>query len=121
MKKTIYWLPRFLAIVLAFILLLVLVYFAVFGRALKQSENHLGILLVIPQTIFSSEAVKIDDQKYLAKNSADFMKTMERQGFSSVEQMGSGYFLEKDGFRYLSSGRMYSSSFMTFTIPTLLR
>ena len=105
----------------AFILFLVLLYFAIFGRALKQQENHLGILLILPQTIFSSEAVKIDDQKYLAKNSADFMKTMESQGFSFAEQMGSGYFLEKDGFRYLSSGRMYSSSFMTFTIPTLLR
>lgn len=103
--------------ILAFILLLVLIYFAIFGRALKQSENHLGILLAIPQAIFSPEAVRIDDQKYLAKNSADFMKTMKRQGFSSIDQMGSGYFLEKDGVRYLSTSRMYSSQFMTFTIP----
>lgn len=101
----------------SFVLFLVLIYFAIFGRALRQSENHFGILLALPQTIFSSEAVKIDDQKYLAKNYADFIKTMERQGFSFVDQMGSGYFLEKDGVSFLSVSRMYSSRFITFTIP----
>lgn len=105
----------------AFILFLVLLYFAIFGRALRQQENHLGILLILPQTIFSSEAIKIDNQKYLAKNSVDFMKTMKRQGFSKVDQMGSGYFLEKDGEHYLSSSRMYSSRFMTFTIPAAVK
>ncbi|MDD4412512.1 MAG: hypothetical protein PHR00_02600 [Patescibacteria group bacterium] len=108
-----------LYIILAVILVIVLSYLAVFGRALTQSENHLGIALVLPEAIYRSEAVKIDDQKYLAKNIVSFVKTMERQGFTYIEQMGSGYFFEKDNKHYISTSRMYSAYFMVFTKPTI--
>jgi hypothetical protein len=92
-------------------------YLTIFGRALNQNENHLCIALALPKVILSSEAININDETYLAKNDESFIETMERQGFSFVDQMGSGYFFEKDGNRYISTGRMYSSHFMTFTYP----
>ena len=102
------------------LIIFVLVYLAVFGRALKQSENHFGIFLTLPEVIFSSEAVAIDSQKYLARNTTAFIKTMEAKGFSYIDQMGSGHFLERDGVRHLSISRMYSSYFMTFTVPAVV-
>jgi hypothetical protein len=95
----------------------VLFYFAIFGRALNQDENYLGIALVLPKVILTSEAVRIDDQKYLTKNQDSFIELMEQQGFNFVEQMGSGYFFEKNGSSYISTSKMYSSHFMVFTSP----
>jgi len=103
--------------VVALLMILIVVYLAVFGRALKQSENHFGIFLALPKAIFSSEAVAIDSEKYLARNITAFIKTMNAEGFTYVDQMGSGHFLEKDDIRYISSSQMYSSHFMTFTVP----
>jgi hypothetical protein len=101
------------------ILLLVVIYLVIFGRALSQSENHVGIALAIPRVILSSEAVLIDDKNYLVKDPSSFVKAMEQQGFIYVEQMGSGYFFRKDGNNYISTSRMYSSHFMVFTIPSI--
>ena len=94
-------------------------YLAVFGRALKQQENHLGIFFALPKVIFSSGVVKIDDEKYLAKDVASFIKEMERRGFVYTDQMGSGYFFQKKGDTYISTSQMYSSHFMVFTYPTV--
>jgi len=113
-KITVIW------IVIALLIVFISVYFVVFGRALKQSENHFGIFLALPEVMFSSGAVAIDNQKYLAKNVTAFIKTMESQSFTYVDQMGSGYFLEKDGISYLSTSRMYSSHFMIFTYPAVV-
>ena len=121
--KAIYWfspmtLKRNLIIAaLAIIVFLGLVYFAVFGRALRQNENHLGIAFTIPKALLSSVAVSVDDETYLARNSEAFIKKMEREGFEKVEQLGSAYIFGKDGKRYISSGRMYSKYFMVFTRP----
>jgi hypothetical protein len=112
MKKKAYFL-----VVISFFVILLVAYLAVFGRALGQPENHFGIFLALPKTVFGSDAVRIDDQTYLAKNKASFIKTMERQGFTYVEQIGSGYILKKGNERYLSVSRMYSSYFMVFTDP----
>jgi len=106
--------------VIAVLIILALAYFTIFGRALRQSENHFGIFFALPEVIFSSEAVAIDNQKYLARNTTAFIKTMETKGFFFVDQMGSGYFFERDGVRYLSIGRMYSSYFMTFSVPMVV-
>ena len=92
-------------------------YFAIFGRALKQNENHLGIALALPRVILTSETTRIDNQTYLARNRDSFIELMEQQGFIFIEQMGSGYFFEKEGNHYISTSRMYSSRFMVFTIP----
>ena len=92
-----------------------LVYFVVFGRALSQPENHLGILFALPKVIFGSEVVRIDDKKYLAKDANAFIQEMAKQGFGYTEQMGSGYFFRKDEKKYLTVGQMYSSYFMIFT------
>ena len=105
--------------VLGAILLLAIIYLVIFGRALSQPENHLAITLALPKVILSSEAVRIDDKTYLAKDSSSFIKAMERQEFTFVEQMGSGYFFKKNGDNYISVSRMYSSHFMVFTIPSL--
>lgn len=94
-----------------------LAYLVVFGRALRQEENHLAIALALPQAIFSSEAVRLDNETYLAKDTAAFITEMENQGFTHLDQMGSGHIFEKDSQRYLSTGRMYSGYFMVFTQP----
>jgi hypothetical protein len=106
-------------IILGVVLLITLAYLAVFGRALKQTENHFVIALALPRAILSSEAVRIDGQKYLAANKFSFLKAMERQGFFYTDQMGSGYFFKKGDNSYLATGRMYSSHFMVFTFPAL--
>jgi hypothetical protein len=108
---------KIISIILVIILAIILSYFIIFGRALKQNENHLGIAFALPKAILTSEAVNIDDKTYLTKNREFFIETMENQGFIFTDQMGSGYFFEKDGNRYISTSRMYSSHFIVFTYP----
>lgn len=108
-----------LIVVFGIILLFCFTYLLIFGRALSQDENHLGIALALPKLISGADAVRIDNEKYLTKDSDSLVKAMEEQGFVFLEQMGAGYFFEKNGKRYLSTSRMYSSHFMVFTIPLL--
>ena len=100
------------------IFILVLIYLIIFGRAISQHENHINIALALPKVILNSGVARIDDKTYLAKNSSSFIIAMEQQGFTLIEQMGSGYFFRKDGNNYISTSRMYSSHFMVFTYPT---
>jgi len=111
---------KVIALIFGIILLLCFTYLLIFGRALSQDENHLGIALALPKLMLGADAVKIDNEKYLTNNSDSLVKAMENQGFVFLEQMGAGYFFEKNGDRYLSTSRMYSSHFMIFTIPKLL-
>jgi|GEM_PF-3235142 len=107
--------------VIIFLIIVLLAYLLIFGRALRQPEKHLVIFFACPRAFLSSEAVQIDDQKYLARNVTAFIKTMEAEGFTFIDQMGSGYFLEKNGVSYLSSSQMYSSYFMIFTAPAAVK
>lgn len=107
-----------LTAILGPILLIGFIYLVVFNSALSQQENHIGIALALPKVILSSEVVRVDDETYLTKNRSSFIKAMEQQGFTYVEQMGVGHFFRKDRKNYLSMGRMYSSHFMVFTDPT---
>jgi len=104
-------------ILILFIILLGSAYFFVFGRALQQDENHKAILLHLPVVIITHKAVKIDDKTFFAANKESFIERMKRDGFVFTEQMGAGYFFNKDGISYVSESRMYSSHFMVFTIP----
>jgi len=99
------------------VLFLFVAYLAVFGRALRQEEDHIGIALALPRAIFNSEAVRVNNETYLSKDTSSFIETMEQQGFVYVEQMGAGHFFRKDGNDYISLSRMYSSHFMVFTHP----
>lgn len=107
-----------LTIIFGIIILIVFIYLLVFGRALKQNENHIRIALTLPKVILTSEPIKIDDKTYLAPNTDSFIKTMEKQGFTHLEQMGAAHIFIKDGERYVASGKMYSSHFMLFSFPT---
>jgi len=109
-----------LTIVFGIILLFCFTYLLIFGRALSQEENHIGIALALPKLLFT-DAVKIDDKKYLAKDTDSFIEAMEEQGFIYTDQMGAGLFLEKEGNKYLVTSRMYSSRFMVFTYPLLIK
>ncbi|MBU4217167.1 hypothetical protein L6270_05050 [Candidatus Parcubacteria bacterium] len=95
--------------------ILLLSYFVIFGRALRQSENHIGIFLALPKVIFNSGVTRLDDDTYLSKNPTNFTKSMEQQGYTYIESMGSGQFFEKDGKKYAGIGHMYSSLLMVFT------
>ena len=86
---------KFLLIILGVIAAAALIYLAIFGRALLQPENHLAIAFALPKAISSSEAVRIDNRTYLAKNREAFLKTMENQGYTFTDQEGAGYFLIK--------------------------
>lgn len=99
------------------VLLFSFAYLLVFGRAIKQEENHIGIAFALPQIMLGKNAVRIDEENYLSKDTKHFIEAMEEQGFTHIEQMGAGHFFEKEGKRYLSTSRMYSSHFMLFTIP----
>ena len=110
-------LNRAIPIVLVCLLLAISAYLAIFGRALKQGENDGRLLLALPQAIFSSQAVSIGKNLYLAKDGDAFINTMESQGFEFVEQAGAGYFFRKDGQPYISTSRQYSSRFRIFTNP----
>jgi hypothetical protein len=111
MKKNI------IIITLLIFLSLLFLYLLIFGRALSQKEDHFSILINLPKAFFYSEAIQINKQEYLAKNITTFIKSMEKQGFNYIEQMGSGYFLEKNNNHYISTSKMYSSHFMIFTVP----
>ena len=91
-------------------------YLAVFGRALAQPENHARIFCALPQAMVD-KSVAIGDGKYFSKDSGPFIEEMAKQGFVYVERMGSGYFFTKEGESYISTGRMYSSHFMLFSLP----
>lgn len=103
--------------IIGVILFLCFIYLVVFGRALGQQENHIGIVLVLSKVILNSEAVRIDDASYLAKDMSSFVNAMEQQGFTHVEQLGAAHIFRKDGKGYMSFSRMYSSYFMVFTYP----
>jgi len=108
---------KILGVAFGIILITLLTYLAIFGRALSQRENHIGIIFALPKVILSSEIARIDDKTYLAKNTNSFIKAMERQGFTYIEQLGSGHFFQNNGNSYISTSRMYSSHFMVFTYP----
>jgi len=100
--------------------LFVFAYVAVFGRALGQDENHLSILLHVPQAALGSHAVLLNTEQYLAKNATAFLKTIEEDGYVFLEQLGSGYVLGKDNNHYVSTSHAYSSHFLLFTTPVLI-
>ena len=82
----------------------------------KDSAGRIHAV-ALPKVIISSEPVRIDEQTYLAKDMPSFIKLMKDQGFTHVEQLGSGHIFEKDEKPYISVSRMYSSYFMIFTYP----
>ncbi len=100
-----------------FVLLCVLIYIAVFGRALRQPENHTAIARALPQALLTSEAIRVDEETILARNTEAFREAMIREGFTYEEQMGAGHILRKGDQRYMSSSRMYSSQMMLFSYP----
>lgn len=106
-----------LLLIIGLIFISIIGYLAVFGRALKQDENHFNIFLALPRVIMNSEAVSIGDGKYLAKDIDSFTKAVEQEGFTYSEQMGSALIFEKGGLNYFSKEEMYSSRFMIFTYP----
>jgi len=108
---------KILAVIAGVIAVTVLAYLAVFGRALGQPANHLGIALALPKVILCSGVARVDDETYLAKDRDSFLQMMGLQGFIYIEQMGAGYFFRKDGDRYYSESRMYSSHFRLFSRP----
>jgi hypothetical protein len=72
------------------ILILMASYLVVFGRAFRQDENHPGIALALPRAILSNEAVRVDANTYLARNSESFIRAMTHQVYTYADQMGSG-------------------------------
>lgn len=110
-------LSKFAVVVLVPVLVLVIAYLVVFGRALQQDENHLGVALALPRLMLGSDAVPIDKAKFLSKDASHFVKAMERQGFVYTDQEGAGYEFQKNGRTYMSISRMYSSHFMIFSYP----
>lgn len=116
MTHTLY-LSRFAAILLVPVLVLMIVYLVVFGRALQQDENHLGVALALPRLMLGADAVPIDKAKFLSKDASHFVKAMERLGFVYTDQEGAGYIFQKNGRTYMSGSRMYSSHYMIFTYP----
>jgi len=105
------------AVVAGAMVVVVLAYLAIFGRALRQPANHLGIALALPKVILCSEVARVDDETYLAKDRDSFLRMLELQGFIHIEQLGAGYFFQKDGDRYISVSKMYSSHFRLFSAP----
>jgi hypothetical protein len=119
MKKILKY-KKTISVVLGIIFFVLIVYIVIFGRALKQEENHIKIFFVLPKVILTSDIARIDDKKCLAQSKDSFIKEMEQQGFIFVEQMGSGYFFQKNQNKYISTSRKYSSYFMVFTHPVLI-
>ncbi len=103
--------------IISLIIFITFIYVLIFGRALKQDENHLSILFHLPQVLITQKAVRIEDRKYLAMNNSSFIEKMNEEGFTFVEQMGAGYMFTKDEKKYISTSRIYSSYFMIFTEP----
>jgi len=91
-------------------------YFVVFGRALRQNENHLGIAFSLPGAVTFGVA-RVDDRTYLASDREAFIARMGARGLLLKEQMGSAYFFTKGGQDYIVNSRMYSSHFMLFSHP----
>ncbi len=108
-----------LIIILGAHVALLILYFAIFGRALKQNENHAGILISLPKVIHDPASVAdLGNYTYLARNSNAFIEYIRNEGFVHEEQMGSTHIFTKDGARYYSDSRMYSSYFMIFSYPS---
>jgi len=107
---------KILLICLGVIITIFLIYLVIFGRALKQAENHLGIALALPRVIINSGVARVDGKTYLARNSSSYIEFMKREGYDFIEQMGAGYLFEKNEQKYIAVSRMYSAHFMVFTI-----
>jgi len=107
-----------LIVIFGVIIIIAFTYLIVFGRALKQDDDHINIALALPRVILTSESTKINNETYLTSNTNSFIEAMEKQGFAHVEQMGSAHIFIKNEERYVSSSKMYSSYFMIFSYPT---
>ena len=107
---------KILLILLNLLVLFAIVYYAIFGRALRQDEDHLAIAMHLPQALISSDAVAVGE-KYIAQDNASFITAMTNAGFTFIEQMGTGYFFEKNGVRFTAEGRMYSRYLMIYSTP----
>lgn len=105
----------FLSIV-GVLLLFVVAYLAVFGRALSQSDDHLGIARALPKVLCGWGVAEIDPRTYVTTDTTKFRTYMEERGFVEIEQMGSTHFFYKEGTRYIVTGRMYSAFFMVFHV-----
>ena len=100
----------------ALVLLFVLIYLVVFGRALRQSDDHLGIALAIPSALCGDKVAEVDPQTFLTRDATTFRQYMESHGYVHIDQLGSAHFYDKEGIRYLVTGRMYSAFFMVFHV-----
>lgn len=110
--------PKTVSILIGTLGILALIYEVIFGRALTQKENHVGILLTLPEVLMSSTHVgKVDNTTYLSQSPIDFIAAMKTKGFEHQEQLGSAHFFMKNSQRFVSHSRMYSSYFMLFQNP----
>lgn len=98
------------------LLLVILAYLAVFGRALRQTDDHLGIARALPKVLCGGGVAEVDPRTYMTTDATKFRTYMEEHGFVEIEQMGSTHFYYKEGTRYLVTGRMYSAFFMVFHV-----
>lgn len=99
-----------------FFLLVIFGYLAVFGRALRQGDDHVGIALALPRVALNGGVAEIDPRTYVTTDGATFRSYMEEHGYTQIDQLGSTRFYEKLGTRYLATGRMYSAFFMVFHV-----
>jgi hypothetical protein len=94
-----------------------LAYLAVLGRALRQNENHIAIVLALPKVALTGGVARVGDGKFLTANREAFIRDMACQGYAHTDQLGSGYLFEKGGQTYLATSRQYSSRLMVFSWP----
>ena len=58
--------------IIGFLLLVVVLYLGVFGRALRQNDDHIGIFFALPRVILGSGISQVNDSTYLASDSKVF-------------------------------------------------
>jgi hypothetical protein len=93
-------------------------FFGVFGSALRQGDDNLKVLPAILSLPLSTDGLaRIDDTTMIAWTHGGvpaLKRYMEDRGWQYHDQMGSGYFFERDDQRTVVTTQQYSRFFTLF-------
>lgn len=118
---------RFLVVVLLILLVTIGLIGIRFGSALFQEENTFEILASITKLEFSdNHYIQVTDTsqgiRFVSKNRVGSQEQiikdfLEEKEWEFKEQMGSGYFFEKDGVTVVVETRLYTKNYFLWIVP----
>ncbi|TKC18480.1 hypothetical protein [Robertmurraya kyonggiensis] len=107
------------------IIIIFLIIFTIYGRAIFQEGNPLPIVKAIIQLETSdSDYIQFSKTppKYISKSNIDretmLKKYMEKDNWTYIEQLGGGYIFTKDNEQAIVVTKQFSSKYFVWEVPS---